>query len=163
MPCLLCSTENLPTQTNTCIWRAITTNLLIIVCLILSHRARTVCFNTQLLHKEAEHIRGAFLGCKYPTWPSIEDQKQQQMQQHKQAKNSFSNRNINTNNNNHNNIHVVVPYTNGHSKNFKTLVIKEGKQAFTMTNRLAFSGLWKNFIVTKSRSTYRGTTSSEAS
>ena len=34
----------------------------------LTHRARTVFANPQLLHKEGEHIRDALIMCKYPTW-----------------------------------------------------------------------------------------------
>ena len=34
----------------------------------LTHRARRVYANTQLLHKEGEHIKGSLLRCKYPKW-----------------------------------------------------------------------------------------------
>ena len=35
---------------------------------ILSHRAKTVCSNPELLKIEKEHLRKAFSQCKYPKW-----------------------------------------------------------------------------------------------
>ena len=34
----------------------------------LSHRAKTVCSNPELLKQEKEHLRKALTQCKYPTW-----------------------------------------------------------------------------------------------
>ena len=34
----------------------------------LQHRANTICSNTQLLHKEDQHLKNALKNCKYPTW-----------------------------------------------------------------------------------------------
>ena len=34
----------------------------------LSHRAKTVCSNPELLKQEKEHIRKALTKCKYPKW-----------------------------------------------------------------------------------------------
>ena len=34
----------------------------------LTHRAKTVCSNPELLHKEMEHLRKAVTNCKYPKW-----------------------------------------------------------------------------------------------
>ena len=46
---------------------ATTTYLLCKVCLILTHRTRTVCANPQLLHKEEDLQSGDLLRCKYST------------------------------------------------------------------------------------------------
>ena len=34
----------------------------------LSHRAKTVCINPELLKQENEHLRKALTKCKYPKW-----------------------------------------------------------------------------------------------
>ena len=34
----------------------------------LTHRAKTVCSNPELLHKEMDHLRKALTQCKYPNW-----------------------------------------------------------------------------------------------
>ena len=34
----------------------------------LTHRAKTVCSNPELLHKEMDHLRKALTQCKYPKW-----------------------------------------------------------------------------------------------
>ena len=34
----------------------------------LTHRAKTVCSNPELLQKEMEHLRKALTNCKYPKW-----------------------------------------------------------------------------------------------
>ena len=77
----------------------------------LIHRARTVCFIPQLLHKDEEHIKGVLQRCNYPTW-AINKLKINQKYNTTQVQN-------NTSNNNHSKIHVVVSYTMGLSNSFK--------------------------------------------
>ena len=62
------STGNVHTQTSTFIGRTTICYLLSIVINTLTHRARTVCVKSQLLHKEEEYIKGALLRCEYLNW-----------------------------------------------------------------------------------------------
>ena len=64
---LLC-TGNPPIQTSTYRGIAITTSLPSSVINPLSHRAKTVCRNPELLKQEKKHPRKALTQCKYPKW-----------------------------------------------------------------------------------------------
>ena len=61
-------TKNPLILTSTCNGTVITAYLPSSVIGTLTHRAKTVCTNPELLQKELEHLREAMGKCKYPTW-----------------------------------------------------------------------------------------------
>ena len=64
---LLCA-GNLLIQTSTYSGIATITIAKFSVINTLSHRAKTVCSNPELLKQEKEHLRKALTQCKYPKW-----------------------------------------------------------------------------------------------
>ena len=81
----------------------------------LRHRARTVCFNHQLLKGEEDHLSRALSNCKYPTWAL----------NRANCTNKNNNR-TNKNKNNKNSImknkpYIVVPYMKRLSESCKNL------------------------------------------
>ena len=91
----------------------------------LTHKPRTFCAKPQLLHKEEEHIKGALLRCKYPSWTLNRLKKKSNRKYYTtQDHINISNNNTNNNNcnNNHSNIHMV-PYTKVYMKVSRTFVV----------------------------------------
>ena len=90
-----------------------------------------MCANSQLLHKEAEHIREGLARCKCTIWalnrPRFNNNNKYSNTQAHTSSRENSNRTNNTNTN-QNNIHVEVPYTKGLSKSVKNISGKVGIQ-----------------------------------
>ena len=74
----------------------------------LTHKARTVCTNMQLQHKEEEPIKSTLLRCKYP----IKALNRLQIHSyHRHSITQAQNNNNHSTNHNSNNIYMAVPYT----------------------------------------------------
>ena len=66
--CLPLYIGNLHTQNNPYSGTVTIISAKYIVINTLTHRAKTVCSNPDLLQKEMEHLRKALTHCKYPKW-----------------------------------------------------------------------------------------------
>ena len=120
------SKENLSTENRTFIWTATTTFLLKFSMInILSHRARTVCVNQQLLHQY-----------KFPSWALT------------RLKITSNHKYNTTQTSNNKNTHMVVPYTKVLSDSFKNTSSK-------MRISVYFKGLntIKDLVVTMDKDT----------
>ena len=87
----------------------------------LTHRAKAVCSNPQLLTEELNHLEGALSKCKYPRWAF---QKVLKDQQSKKNKKKERNTPIQKR------CHIVVPYTKGLCESYKSICSKYGVQAY---------------------------------
>ena len=87
----------------------------------LQHRANTICSNTQLLHKEEQHLKNALKNCKYPTWALNRIQKKIKNPGRKQTP-------TNRTSNNTQKSYIVVPYFSGLSESIKNIGRKFGVQ-----------------------------------
>ena len=88
----------------------------------LTHRAKTLCSNPQLLKEEEAHLRQALRRCKYPgwafNWASIQSNRS----------NRSSNMTRNNTINNINKPHIAVPCIKGLSESCKNIHSKHGIQ-----------------------------------
>ena len=89
----------------------------------LQHITQTICSNPQLLHKEEQHLKNAFMNCKYPTWALNRIQMKTKKQDSKQVTTSRTS----TNNQKS---HIVVPYYSGLSESIKSIGRKFGVQVY---------------------------------
>ena len=97
----------------------------------ISHRAKTVCSNPELLKQEKEHLRKALTQCKYPKWALDKVEKRL---------NRSSSEAIEGDNNQAANItpaattevkskgHIVIPYTQGLCESIKKICGRYGIQ-----------------------------------
>ena len=90
----------------------------------LQHRANTICSNTQLLHKEEQHLKNALKNCKYPTWALNRIQKKINNPGRKQAPTNT------TSNNTQKKSYIMVQYYSGLSKSIKNIGRKFGVQVY---------------------------------
>ena len=81
----------------------------------LTHRAKAVCSNPQLLTEGLNHLEGALTKCKYPRWAF---QKVLKDQQSKKNKKKGRNTPIQKR------CHIVVPYTKGLCESYKSICSK---------------------------------------
>ena len=84
----------------------------------LFHRAKTICSSPQHLHKEEQHLTSALKRCKSPTWAL----NRIQLKNNKETANKNNNRGTKPTRPEQSNInqpHIVVPYHQGLSENFK--------------------------------------------
>ena len=100
----------------------------------LTHRAKAVCSNSQLLKEELHHLEGALTKCKYPRWAF---QKVLKDQESKKNKKEERNTPIQKR------CHIVVPFTKGLCESYKSICGKYGVQAYfrggsTLKNLLMF-------------------------
>ena len=107
----------------------------------LTHRAKTVCTNPDLLDKEVKHLREVMGKYKYPNWAM--NKVQSKVLNNNQGENDSNNNNQaqQTNGQGENSTNttttgkqnymgqVVIPYTQGTSKGFKNICGKYGIQA----------------------------------
>ena len=101
----------------------------------LTHRAKAVYSNPQLLTEELNHLESALSKCKYPRWAF-----QKVLKEQKGKKNKRKERNTIT----QKRCHIVVPYTKGLCESYKSICSKYGVQAYfrggnTLKNLLMFS------------------------
>ena len=93
----------------------------------LLHRAKTICSSPQHLQKEEQHLTSALKKCKYPTWAL----NRIQLKNTKEPTNKNNNRGTKPTRPEQSNInqpHIVVPYHQGLSENFKRTCSKYGVQ-----------------------------------
>ena len=100
----------------------------------LTHRAKAVCSNSQLLKEELKHLEGALTQCKYPRWAF-----QKILRDQESKKNKRKERNISM----QKRCHIVVPYTKGLCESYKSICSKYGVQVYfkggnTLKNLLMF-------------------------
>ena len=100
----------------------------------LTHRAKAACSNSQLLKEKLHHLEGALSKCKYPRWAFQKILKDQETKKNKkkERKTTIQKR-----------CHIVVPYTKGLCKSYKSICGKYGVQAYfrggnTLKNLLMF-------------------------
>ena len=92
----------------------------------LKHRARTVCFNQQLLKKEGDHLNKALRSCKYPAWAL----NRANIKSKKNNRSKKNNINKNSNGNNKNEPYIVVPYMKGLGESCKNICRKHGLEMY---------------------------------
>ena len=90
----------------------------------LQHRANTICSNTQLLHKEEQHLKNALKNCKYPTWALNRIQKKINNPGRKQVPTNRTSNNTKTKS------YIVVSYYSGLSGSIKNIGRKFGVQVY---------------------------------
>ena len=91
------------------------------------HRAKTICSSSQHLQKGEQHLTSALKKCKYPTWTL----NRIQLKNTKDSANKNNNRGTKPTRPEQSNInqpHIVVPYHQGLSENFKRTCSKYGVQ-----------------------------------
>ena len=88
----------------------------------LTHRAKAVCSSSQLLKEEYKHLEEVLTQYKYPRWAIHKIQKEQEQKENKKRKE----RNTRT----QKRCHIVVPYTKGLCKNYKSICSKYGVQTY---------------------------------
>ena len=100
----------------------------------LTHRAKAVCSNPQLLTEELNHPEGALTNCKYPKWAFQKVVKDQQSKKNKKKERNTPLQKR---------CHIVLPYTKGLCESYKSICSKYGVQAYfrggnTLKNLLMF-------------------------
>ena len=90
----------------------------------LHHRAKTICSNQDVLHKEEQHLFQALKKCKYPTWALNRVKMRCQNPNYNKRRNN----NNHQNNSNMKNSYMVVPYYQGFSESIKRSCKKYGVQ-----------------------------------
>ena len=90
----------------------------------LFHRAKTICSSPQHLQKEEQHLTSALKRCKYPTWAP----NRIQLKNTKENANKNNNKPTRPEQSNINQPHIVVPYHQGLSENFKRTCNRYGVQ-----------------------------------
>ena len=88
----------------------------------LTHRAKTVSSNSQLLKEEEDDLKQALQKCKYPVW-TLNRASIKSNRSHKDSNNIRNNPTTNINK-----PHKVVPYINGLSETCKNIYSKHGIQ-----------------------------------
>ena len=91
----------------------------------LTHRAKTVCSNPELLQKEIEHLRRALTNCKYPKWALDKVEKRltrSTSEVNNRVKSQGTTGTLPTTNEVKTKGHIVIPYTQGLCKALKRSV-----------------------------------------
>ena len=97
----------------------------------LTHRAKTVCSNPELLHKEMDHLRKAFNQCKYPNWAldKVEKRLNRPSREVIDGANNQGTTHTQPSTNEVKTIgHIVIPYTQGLYKSIKKIYGRYGIQ-----------------------------------
>ena len=128
---------------------------------ILTHRAKTVCSNPKLLHKEMDHLRKALTQCKYPKWAL--DKVEKRLNRASSEVNDGANNQGTTGaqpttNEVTTKAHIVIPYTQGLCESIKKMCGRYGilthfKGSSTIKNLLV-SPKDKDPMVSKSGAIY---------
>ena len=93
----------------------------------LSHRASTVCSDSELLQKEKEHLRKALTKCNYPKWAL--DKVEKRLNRSTRQVNDEGNNSAQTANQGVQSMgHIVIPYTQGLCKSIKKICGRYGIQ-----------------------------------
>ena len=104
----------------------------------LTHRARAVCSNSELLKTELKHIKEDLSHCKYPKW--VIDKVVHLQQEGREIKNGRKQGNDNISQTNRR-CHIVVPYSQVLCESYKNICSKYGvkvhfKRGNTLKNLL---------------------------
>ena len=86
----------------------------------LTHMAKAVCSNSQLLKEELHHLEGALTKCKYPRWAFQKILRDQESKNKKKERNTPIQKRC----------HIVVPYTKGLCESYKSICGTYGVQAY---------------------------------
>ena len=93
----------------------------------LSHRASTVCSNSELLQREKEHLRKVLTNCKYPKW--VLDKVEKRLNRSSRQVNDGGNNNaLSANHEVQTKEHIVIPYTQGLCESIKKIFGRYGIQ-----------------------------------
>ena len=93
----------------------------------LLHRAKTICSSPQHLQREEQHLTSALKKCKYPSW-ALNRIQLKNTQEPANRNNNRGTKPTRPEQSNINQPHIVVPYHQGLSKNFKRTCNKYGVQ-----------------------------------
>ena len=97
----------------------------------LSHRAKTVCSNPELLKQEKEHLRKALTQCKYPRW-ALDKVKKRLNRSSSEAIDGVNNQGTNGTSAATKEVkskgHIVIPYTQGLCESIKKICGRYGIQ-----------------------------------
>ena len=96
-----------------------------------SHRAKTVCSNTELVKQEKEHLRKALTQCKYPKWALAKVEKRLNRSSSEAidgANNQGANSTPAATREVKSKGHIVIPYTQGLCESIKKICGRYGIQ-----------------------------------
>ena len=97
----------------------------------LSHRAKTVCSNPELLKQEKEHLRKALTKCKYPKW-ALDKVEKRLNRSSSEAIDGVNNQGANSTPAATREVkskgHIVIPYTQGLCESIKRICGRYGIQ-----------------------------------
>ena len=97
----------------------------------LSHRAKTVCSNPELLKQEKEHLRKALTQCKYPKW-ALDKVEERLNRSSSEAIDGVNNQGTNGTPDTTREVkskgHIVIPYTQGLCESIKKICGRYGIQ-----------------------------------
>ena len=97
----------------------------------LSHRAKTVCSNPELLQQEKEHLRKALTKCKYPKWALDKVEKRLNRSSSEEIDGANNQGTTDTHaatNEVESKGHIVIPYTQGLCESIKKICSRYGIQ-----------------------------------
>ena len=101
------------------------------VIITLSHRAKTVCSNPELLKQEIEHLRKALTQCKYPKW-ALDKVEKRLNRSSSEAIDGVNNQGTNGTTAATKEVkskgHIVIPYTQGLCERIKKICGRYGIQ-----------------------------------
>ena len=90
----------------------------------LTQRVKTVCSNAELLHKEMDHLRMAFIQCKYPKW-ALDKVEKRLTRTSREVIDGANNQGTTGTQPTTNEVktkgHIVMPYTQGLCKSIKKI------------------------------------------
>ena len=128
----------------------------------LTHRAKTVCSNPELLQKEMEHLSKALTNCKYPKWAL--DKEEKRLTRSADEVNDVANSQCTsdtqpTTNEVKTKGHIIIPYTKSLCKSIKKICGRYGIQTHfkgnsTINNLLVFCKDKHLAMVNKSEDIY---------
>ena len=97
----------------------------------LSHRAKTVCSNPELLKQEKEHLRKALTQCKYPKW-ALDKVEKRLNRSSSETTDGVNNQGANSTPAATREVkskgHIVIPYTQGLCESIKKICGRYGNQ-----------------------------------
>ena len=124
----------------------------------LSHRAQTVCSNSELLHKEKTYLRDALTQCKYPKW-ALDKVERRLNKPCSKASDGANNQGTTDAQPGTKEVkvkgHIAIPYTQGLCESIKKICGRYGIQTYfkgrnTIRNLLVSPGDKDNPMVSKS-------------
>ena len=89
----------------------------------LTHKAKAVCSNSQLLTRELKHLQEVLTKCKYPKWAFVELLQKQEDTRRENRRDQGRNTNQTIKK-----YQIVVPYSQGLCESYKTICSKYGIQ-----------------------------------